>query len=259
MINSATPRPLACRLSGPPSAPPLVLLHCVGADSGMWAPQMAAFRAKRRVIAIDLPGHGDSSEIPAEPSMASFADRVAETLDALRIERCDMVGLSLGGMVAAAFALRYPQRLSRMAICDARLDAPKDYVALWDALIARAESEGMQAIAEAMTERWFGAAVGAADPEDVAAIRRTLRRGPVEGFTRAAKALQGLDMLSKAAQISAPTLLLVGQQDGVLPQAMADLELAMPRAELHVLPNAGHLSNIDQPDAFGRAVLDFVV
>lgn len=257
MINSATPRPLACRLSGAPSAPPLVLLHCVGTDSGMWTPQMAAFRAERRVIAVDLPGHGDSAETLAEPGMESFADEVAATLAGLGVERFDLVGLSLGGMVAAAFALKYGERLNRLVICDARLDAPPDYVALWDRLIARVEQEGMDMVAEAMIERWFGAKAEA--PSDaVAAIRLTLRRMSTEGFVRAARALQGLDMLGRAGEIAAPSLLLVGERDGVLPQAMAEMAAAMPQAELRALPDAGHLSNIDQPRAFGQAVLDFL-
>lgn len=257
MRGPLPPRPLGCRLSGPADGPPLVLLHAIGTDAGMWAPQMVALRRAHRVVAVDLPGHGDSAEVDSAASTAAFAAKLAQTLDGLGIARCDLLGLSLGGMVAVAFASAHPERVSRLIACDLRLDAPEDYQALWDRLIARAENEGMAAVAAFMTERWFGSGARAANPM-VAEIAAMLRRTPAAGFTLAARAIQALDLLPQAAAIAAPALLLAGSEDGVLPQVMAELAGAMPRAHLEILAGAGHLSNIDQPAAFTAAVLAFL-
>ena len=257
MPGPASPRPLAARLSGAPESPPLVLLHSIGTDAGMWQPQLAALQAGHRVIALDLPGHGASAGDLCAAEMAAYAARVVETLDSYAIENCDLVGLSLGGMVAAAFALQYPERLQRLVICDARLDAPAEYQTLWDDLIARTGEDGMDAVAAFMTERWFGTGVRAENPQ-VREIAAVLRRTPAAGFIRAAEAIRNMDLLAQAGDITAPSLLLVGAKDGVLPELMGELCGAMPRARLEILPEAGHLSNVDQPDAFSTAVLAFL-
>lgn len=166
-----------------------------------------------------------------------------------------MVGLSLGGMVAAAVALDHPARIRTLTICDARLDAPDDYRALWDRLIGLATGEGMDAVANFMVERWFGRGQRAANPR-VAEIVAAVRRTPRQGFEAAARAIQALNLLERVGSIAAPTLLVVGDEDGVLPDVMIEILGRMRNAKLVVIEGAGHLSNIDRPEAFTAALLD---
>src|SRR3972149_10698697 len=142
--------PLAVRICGSVGPPPVVFLHSIGCDGDMWRDQAIRFQARHCLICVDLPGHGCSAEIEAAPDMQDYAAKVAETLDTLGTGACDLVGLSLGGMVAAAFSLDRPDRARRLAICDARLDAPSDYQSMWDRLLTMVTNEGMDAVAEYM-------------------------------------------------------------------------------------------------------------
>lgn len=253
MPSHAPARPLAVRMSGPADGPPLVFLHSIGCDADMWRDQAIHFQDQRRVICIDLPGHGFSADIAAKPDMEDYARQVLGTLAGLKVDACDLVGLSLGGMVAAAAALLARDRVRRLVICDARLDAPADYRRMWDGLIALAESDGMDAVAAFMIKRWFGDGPRAAN-QRVARIEQTLRATPASGFLTAARAIQNLDLADRAGGIAIPTLLIVGSEDGVLPEVMEVLRQNIPGSALVTIPGAGHLSNIDQPDAFAAAL-----
>ena len=100
-------------MEGPEDAPPLVLLHALATCRDLWLPQMPAWATQFRVIRIDLPGHGESPLMDGAATLAGFADEVARVLDDLDIRRAALVGLSLGGMVAQAFALKFPDFWAR--------------------------------------------------------------------------------------------------------------------------------------------------
>src|SRR5690606_2967962 len=101
----------AYRVDGPNDGPPVVLLHAIATTSSLWAAQLPVWAAAFRLISIDLPGHGNSPDQQGDLDLADYADCVCEVLDELRIGRASVVGLSLGGMIAQAFALKYPHRL----------------------------------------------------------------------------------------------------------------------------------------------------
>jgi 3-oxoadipate enol-lactonase len=185
-------------------------------------------------------------------------DLVADTvavLDALRIARAHYVGLSLGGMSGFGLGIRHPNRLLSLLLCDARADAPAEFGAPWTERITIAEQQGTAALADSTLVRWFGETFLTANPVVARRFRETACATTVAGLVGCAAAIQSLDYLAEVGEISVPTTLLVGANDGALPQAMKDIQGLIVGAVLEVIPGAGHLPNVDQPAAFDAALL----
>jgi len=245
---------LAVHLRGDPAGEPVVMTHSILCSSMMWADQAAALAERGwRVILVDARGHG-ASGVPSGPAtMDDLADDTVAVLDALGIARAHYVGLSLGGMSGFGLALRHPERLSSALLCDARVDTPGDLGKVWDERIAIAQSQGTAALADSTVERWFGRAFVERHPNIAARFRDQAAATSVAGFVSCAQAIQSMNYLPDVARIAVPVTLLVGGTDGVLPDAMRDLQRLIAGAVLEVIPDAGHLPNIDQPAAFQDA------
>src|SRR5690606_36323058 len=124
---------------------PVVLLHAIATDSGLWSAQVPVWASAFRVICVDLPGHGDSPDLDAELDLLGYADCVREVLDELRIEIASLVGLSFGGMVAQAFALKYPDRVRSLVLAHTSARTVEAVKGIWNGRIARFEKDGMNA------------------------------------------------------------------------------------------------------------------
>ena len=247
---------IALKIQGDPSAPAVFMTHSILSSSMMWDEQAALLAAKGyRAIRADTRGHGASH---AGVSPYTMGDLVADTvaaLDALKIERAHYIGLSLGGMSGLGLGIAHANRLLSLCICDARADAPPAVAAPWDERIAIALKDGCAVLAQPTIERWFGTAFLDANPAIADRFRNTASATSAVGFIGSARAIQGLDYLSQLLVISTRTTLIVGANDGPLPQAMKDMQALISGAALEVIPGSGHLPNIDNPQAFNAAML----
>ncbi|MGA8514248.1 MAG: alpha/beta fold hydrolase [Burkholderiaceae bacterium] len=258
VVQKTIPGPggdMAVYVQGDRQAPAVFLTHSILSSSMMWDEQ-ARILAETGwyVVRADTRGHG-ASQAPQQPY--AMADLVADTvavLDALRIERAHYIGLSLGGMSGLGLGIHYADRLLSLCICDARADAPPAVAAPWDERIAIAAKEGCCALAQPTIERWFGKAFLDAHPDVAQRFFDTAAATSAEGFSGCARAIQGLNYLADVSRISTPTTLVVGGNDGVLPQVMRELQALIPGAVLAEIPSAGHLPNIDQPVAFNTVL-----
>jgi pimeloyl-ACP methyl ester carboxylesterase len=234
------------------AGPPLVLLHAFPFDRRMWQDTGAALAGRRTVIAPDLRGFGESALAPF--SIADLADDVAALLDALGHPRATVAGLSMGGYVALAFAQRHPARLAGLVLADTKAgpDTPEARQARGEA-IALVRREGVAAYLEKQLPRLL--APGAAE-----SVRARLR---AIGGTQAPEAvIAGLEALrdrpdrrSELGAITVPTLIVVGAEDGLTPPTEArSMAAAISGARLVEVPGAGHISNVEAPDAFGSAL-----
>lgn len=235
----------------------LILLHAIGTDKSLWDEVISDWSDLGTLVLCDLPGHGSAPDPTGEPSMFDLADSVVAVLDAEGIDAAHVVGISLGGMIGLALAVRHPDRVASLVAADARVDAPEDYRSMWDGLIARVESEGMAPIASFMTERWFGADP-AARPPGAARVTASLTATRPAGFIAASRAIQGLDFEDELASITSPTLLAVGENDGALPEKMKYLSTLVPQCGFVEIADAGHLPAIDNPRRFAEVVASFV-
>lgn len=247
---------IAVSLQGPSDGPAVLMGHSILSSGMMWETQAALLVATGwRVICADTRGHGDSAASAAPYAMSDLvADSIA-VLDALKIERAHYVGLSLGGMSGLGLGIAHPDRLLSLCICDARADMPAPLAAQWDERMALAQKQGCAALADPTVERWFGKPFLDANPEIAQKFRAAASATSVEGFVGCARAIQGLDYLGAVGRISTPTTLIVGANDGPLPQAMQALQGQIKDSMIEVIPGAGHLPNIDQPVAFNAALM----
>ncbi len=247
---------IAVYVQGDAAAPVVFMTHSILSSSMMWEAQATLLANEGwRVVRADTRGHGASGSPKAPYTMADLVADTVAVLDALKIDRAHYVGLSLGGMSGLGLGIQHADRLLSLCICDARADAPPAVAAPWDERITIAAAQGCSALAAATVERWFGKAFVEANPQVAQRFIATASANSAEGFTGCARAIQGLNYLADVGRISVPTTLVVGGNDGVLPQVMRELQALIPNAVLAEIPNAGHLPNIDQPEAFNTALL----
>ena len=247
---------IAIHVWGAADAPAVLLSHSIMASSMMWERQCALLAQKGfRAIAVDTRGHGGSDAPPPPYSMDDLAADTVAVMDALKIDRAHYIGLSLGGMSGFGLGIRHGERLHSMIICDARADAPAPFAAVWDDRMAAARANGCQALADSTSERWFGREFLDRNPAIAKRFHDTISATSVDGLVGTAQAIQGLNYLQDVHRIKVPVTLVVGAKDVPLPDALADIQTRIAGAKMEVIPDAGHLPNIDQPDAFDAAML----
>jgi 3-oxoadipate enol-lactonase len=247
---------LSLMLQGNEAARVVFMTHSILSASVMWEAQAELLAARGwRVIRADTRGHGASAAPNGPYAMSDLVADTIAVLDALKIDRVHYVGLSLGGMSGFGLGIHHADRLLSLCLCDARADAPPAFAAPWDERIAIAQQHGCSALAESTTERWFGKAFLDDHPEIAQRFRATAAATSTAGFTGCARAIQKLSYLPDLGRITAPTSLIVGANDGPLPQAMREIQSAISGSQLEIIPNAGHLPNVDQPEAFNAALL----
>jgi len=247
---------IAVHVSGPIDGPAVLLTHSILSSSMMWREQANLLAATGwRVICADTRGHGQSE---CQTQSCTMDDLVADSLavlDGLRIDKAHYIGLSLGGMSGAGFGIQHSNRLLSLVLCDCRADMPAPMGDVWNDRMASATQDGCQSLAVPTTERWFGAPFLASNLTTAKAFQDTISQTQVNGFLSCARAIQGLNYLDRISQIKVPTTLIVGANDGPLPQAMQDMQQKIHRSYLEVIPHAGHLPNIDQPHLFNAALM----
>jgi len=241
---------------GDARAPVVYMAHSILSSSAMWSTQAQLLASRGwHVVCADTRGHGGSVAHQAPSSMQHLVADTVAVLDALGIAKAHYVGLSLGGMSGFGLALAHSDRLASLCLCDARADTPPEASAPWNERIAIAEREGCAALARPTLERWFGRVFLDAHPDTAQRLLQVAASTSVDGFVGCARAIQGLDYLARVSEIALPTTLVVGANDGVLPQAMIEIQRRIAGSVLEVIAQAGHLPNIDQPAAFDAALL----
>jgi 3-oxoadipate enol-lactonase len=242
------------------SRPWLVFSHSLACDHTMWEPQVAAFARTFNVLRFDTRGHGASSAPVGEYTLEQLADDLKGLLDALKIERCHFVGLSMGGMIGQVAALRFPLRFASLVLADTTSRYPAEMRGVWDERIAAVRTaQGMSAIVPATLERWFTASFRERRPDVVAGIAERIRATPVAGYVGCAHAISRINLTARLPTIACPVLVIVGEEDRGTPPAMAEeIVQAIAGARLQRIPQAAHLSNLEQPEAFNAALGGFL-
>lgn len=242
-------------IDGPEGAPALVLLHSLGTNAHVWDGQVQALARQFRVIRPDLRGHGLTGCTPGPYSMAGFADDLAALLDALAVERAHIGGISIGGMIAQAFAAGYGHRAASLILVDTAMAIPPP--ASWVERAATVRTQGIGAIADAVIGRWVTPA--SLDTAATAGLRAMLLRTPVEGYAAAAEAIAAADLTASTSKLALPALILVGAQDQSTPvSAAAALHQAITGSSMVILPDAAHIPLAEQADAVTANILAFV-
>ena len=246
------------RIDGPQGAPWLVLSNSLATNLTMWDEQVRALARSYRVLRYDQRGHGES-DAPAGRYRFDqlIADAVA-LMDALEVKKAHFGGLSMGGATACGLAQRHGDRLDRVIICDSPCQSTPATKQQWEDRIAVAEKEGIEALVEPTIARWFPPETLKANPPHLETVRGMIRSTPVAGFIGCAAALADHDFRSGIGQVTQPVLFIVGDKDGTTPAAMRQMHEALPGSTFVELAGAGHISNLDAPQAFNRAIESFL-
>jgi 3-oxoadipate enol-lactonase len=241
-------------VDGAEGAPALVLSNSLGTTLEMWEPQLVPLAKRFRVVRYDRRGHGRSPVATGPTTIDDLGGDLIELLDELALERISFCGLSLGGVVGMWLAVNAPERVERLALCcTAASFAPRQG---WVDRAATVRTDGMGAIAEAVLGRWFRPSFQNTHPDIAARVHAMLVSIPAEGYAACCDALGDADLTSRLGEIAAPTLVLTGADDPVVPPATGDaLAAAIPDAAHTVIEGAAHMANVEQPDAFTAALL----
>jgi 3-oxoadipate enol-lactonase len=246
-----------CAVEG--SGPPLVLIHALGLDHRQWRRQVADFARYREVFAYDLRGHGQSDKPSGPYTLEQMADDLNGLLVGWGIRRAQILGLSLGGMVAQTFALDYPEMVSSLVLADTTSEYPPEARRMFDERARLIKIGGMDDLVESTLDRWFTPDYRRTDAATVDEIRQILRAADPTGYAACCEAIARIDLTARLARIQAPTLVIVGAEDPGTPVTAAQrLHDAIPDSRLTVISGASHLSNVSHAAEFNAAVREFL-
>ena len=240
---------------------PLLLIHGFPLDRTLWSAQTRGLVDVARVLAPDLRGFGESPLPIGAVTMDTYADDLRDLLDGLGVQRAVIAGLSMGGYIAFAFYRKYASRVRALILADTRAapDSPEAKKGRDDNVVL-AREKGTAAVAEKMFPKMLMPQTIAARADIANATRALMSRQPSEGVVAALIALRDRpDSTPTLGQIVAPTLIVGGAEDTLTPPKDAEqMRDGIRGARLAVIPNAAHLSNFEQPDAFNQTVRAFL-
>ncbi|MCG6952262.1 MAG: 3-oxoadipate enol-lactonase [Betaproteobacteria bacterium] len=246
-------------LHGKEGAPWLTLSHSLACSVRMWDEQIASFKDRYRILAYDTRGHGNSGAPAGDYTLEQLADDLKGLLDHLKIAKTHYCGLSMGGMIGQTFALKYPGILQTLVLADTSSRIPPEVGPLWEERIKVAQTQGMQPLVKPTLERWFTAPYRSAHPETMERIGKLIADTPVPGYVGCCRAIPKLNLTDRLKEIKVPIQIIVGADDQGTPVAMSQaIHENAPGSRLDILPAAAHLSNIEQPQAFDRALAEFL-
>jgi len=239
----------------------VVLIHGVGLNKEMWGGQVVGLATHYRVIAYDMLGHGDSPRPAPGTGLLGYADQLLELLEHLQVPHATEIGFSMGGLVARAFALHYPERLQGLVVLNSVFNRSPEQREGVIARTAQAAEHGPDANAEAALSRWFSREYQAANPAQIAAIRQTLAGNDPQGYltTYELFATQDMYRADDLGSIQVPTLIATGELDpGSTPEMARQLAERIPGAQVAILEEQRHMMPVESPRLVNQVLLSFL-
>jgi 3-oxoadipate enol-lactonase len=245
------------QIDGPEGAPWIVFSNSLAMTLAMWDEQAAALKDKFRVLRYDQRGHGGTDVPSGRYAYDTLLADALGLMDALSITKAHFAGLSMGGAAALGLAERRPDRLDHVIVCDSPCQSTAQSSQQWEEPIVVAQQKGLEALVEPTIGRWFPPDTVAKNPPYLDKVRAMIRETPVNGFIGCSAALADHDYASAVATVKRPVLFLVGEKDAPAP-AMRKLNEKLPGSQYVEITGAGHISNMDRPVEFTKAIRDFI-
>lgn len=243
------------RDEGDPNGAPIVFSNSLGTNLHLWDPILPHLPEGLRIVRYDKRGHGESSVPSAPYRMGALVRDVEQLMDHLSIKDAMFVGLSIGGMIAQGLATKRLDLVRAVVLSNtaAKIGTPE----LWQTRIDGVRAGGIEALADAVMERWFSRKFRAS-PE-LTQWREMLINTPDEGYIGCCSAISGTDFFTPTAALRLPLLAIAGDQDGATPPDLVreTCEL-VPGSKFHIIRGAGHLPCAEAPEEFARVLSDFV-
>ena len=245
------------RAAGPKDAPRVVFLNSLGTDCRIWDDLVIELDGQVRSLRYDERGQGLTESPDGPYTINEHADDLAALLDDLSWGPTVLCGLSIGGMIAMAVAVRRPDLVQGLVLADtADLIGPREF---WDNRMGQVRDGGLETIAKGVMQRWFGGAFLRDRPVSVRGWTTLLERAPVAGYLGSCAALRDADLSGLLSEIEVPAVCVCGSEDqSTPPSAVRSLAQRLPDASYVEIPGAGHLTPVESPAEFGRIVLQFL-
>ena len=244
-------------VGGRSEGPAIVFTGSLGTDLTMWKTQSDRLGERFRTLRYDIRGHGRSEVPDGSYSIADLGGDLLALMDRVGIERAALCGLSIGGMISMWVAAHRPERVERLVLCctSALLGPPEG----WHQRAAAVRAQGVEAVADAVIERWFTPAFATEHPQVIEDMRARLVATPAEGYAGCCEAIAAMDLTGDLPSISAPTLVQSGADDPATPpvhgRRIAEL---IPGARFEIVSPAAHLATVERPDLTTAMILRFL-
>lgn len=238
------------------AGPTLVFLNSLGSDFRIWQEVINGLPTSWGILCYDKRGHGLSDAPPGPYTLHELAADLHGLLDYLPITRAIFVGVSVGGLIAQQIALTYPRWVQGLVLCDtgARIAT----AAYWVERATAVRQDGLGPLAHLILARWFSGEYAESHPAAYRGYTNMLMRTPAEGYAATCDALRDADLRDAVSQITAPTLVLCGDEDLATPPSLGEaLAAAIPHARFALVDNAGHIPAIEQPAAVAHHIQSF--
>jgi pimeloyl-ACP methyl ester carboxylesterase len=240
---------------------PVFLLHAFPLNGRMFEPQLEVLSEERRVVAPDYPGFGRTPRTPAQPDVRYYAEAVRRLLDRLGIERVVLGGVSMGGYVAFGCLRLFPEKVSGLILADTRPEPDSEEMrANRKNMARRVAEEGVEVLIELQMERLLARDTLENDEAVVEKVRAMIFESSPNGVVAALGAMRDRpDSTPLLESIEVPTLVIGGEEDGISsPEVMGAMAEKIPNSRHVTLARAGHLSNLEAPEDFNKALEEFL-
>ena len=244
-------------VSGKEGAPWLVLSHSLACTVRMWDPQVEAFKDRFRILNYDMRGHGATSAPQGPYTLDMLAEDVLGLVSFLKIKSAIYCGLSIGGMIGQTMAIRGGHPFTKMVLADTTHTQPPEAIKQWEDRINIARSKGMAGLVDGTMERWFTEPYRKKNSPEFQKIRDLVLKTPVAGFVGCGQAIMKHNTTARLKDIKLPVLAITGEQDGAAPGTKYIGE-HVPGAKYVGIPNAAHIANVEQAEAFNRGLREFL-
>lgn len=241
---------------GPADGPVIVFANSLGTDFRLWDDVVRRLAGKFRIVRYDKRGHGLSGCPPGPCSVADLAADIASLMDELGIANSLFVGISIGGMIAQQLALARPDLVAAAVLSNT--GSKIGSAEMWDQRIAAVREGGVDAIGDAVIERWFSQDYRSRNALQVRAWREMLGRTPADGYAACCEALKRADLTGEVEGLKQPLLFIAGSEDGSTPPALvkgtAD---RIHGSRFRLFEGAGHLPCVEQPERYAETIMEF--
>jgi 3-oxoadipate enol-lactonase len=243
-------------LSGPAGAPMIVFSNSLGTNLALWEPQRPALEKSFRMLRYDTRGHGQSSVAVGPYTIEQLGNDVVRLLDALKIERAHLCGISMGGLIGQWLGINAPERVDRLMLCST--GAKIGTAEMWNARIEAIGKNGVKPMAAAILERWLTPEFRARDGAAAATALRMLEESSPEGYAANCAAIRDADLRERVGGIRARTMVITGAKDPATPPALGRaLAESIPGAK-YVELEGSHIINVEAREEFNRALTEFL-
>jgi len=231
-------------------------INSLGTDLRIWDEFVTYVQPHGSVLLFDKRGHGLSEMGESPRTIQEYAKDASALLDQLEIEKCMVIGLSIGGLIGMEMAINYSDRVEKLVLSNT---APKIANAeFWENRIAQVQRSGLPAASSGIVDRWFSNSYKAQNPVAMRGYRVMLGRTPLEGYVSACEAIMSADYSESIRNIGVPTLCLGGAEDLAISRDLVNsMAERIPAAQSHFLDDSAHISCVDQAKDYSKRILDF--